>query len=140
MSSQLTSHSEEMPSVWIERWNDEYVVPQCWQSMAVFNHPTYPCGRHAMVGDIVRCRHLDRKYGVKTGFYCVVSVHCERRGDRQHPYVIVGNVFANVKDDPDDLIEASEVCNNATMQKAKRAILKSLEYVGHITEQVHSDQ
>lgn len=136
----MATETKDVPSVWIERWNDEYVVPQCWRSMAVFNHPTYPCGRRASVGDMVLCESLDRKYGVSRGLYCVVSVHCERQGDRQHPYVMVGNVFANVKDDPDDLIEASEICDHGTMQKAKRAILKSLEYVAHITEDIFVEQ
>lgn len=83
----------------LEAWDSGPVCPTVWAQFARFNHPVYTDGRAVLVGDRICCKTLDQKYNVVDGVYCVLSIHCERRGVREVASVVVGDPMQRPGDD-----------------------------------------
>jgi len=87
-----------------EAWKSGPVLTSVWQQTATFCHPIYRDGSPVLVGDLITCTHLAEKYKAPGSKFCVIEIHCERRGEYEVPHVVVGNPYAFSRNEVDDII------------------------------------
>jgi len=97
----------------LESWESGPVCPTVWAQLARFHHPVYTDGQPVLVGDCIRCSSLDQKYRVVDAVYCVLSIHCERRGVSEVAFVVVGDPMHRPGED--DILYCTEKWQGASV-------------------------